>query len=170
MKKYYYSDGQNQYGPFTIEELKEKNITQDTLIWYEGLAQWTKAELLPELQNVYIKIPQPIPQPTYNHPPNNPNYNNPYASNTNLNKPYPPKTWMLEAILVTLFCCLPFGIVGIVFASKVNNLYAMGDYDGAKRASDNAKTWTLIAFFAGILIWLSYIIITIFFASIFDRL
>lgn len=35
-----------------------------------------------------------------------------------------PKTWMAESILVTVFCCLPFGIAGIVFASKVSSLYA----------------------------------------------
>lgn len=32
-----------------------------------------------------------------------------------------PKTWMAESILVTVFCCLPFGIAGIVFASLNNS-------------------------------------------------
>ena len=37
-----------------------------------------------------------------------------------------PKTWMVESILVTILCCLPLGIVGIVNAAKVNSLYSAG--------------------------------------------
>lgn len=61
-----------------------------------------------------------------------------------------PKTWMAESILVTLFCCLPFGIVGIVHASKVSSLYADGRYTEAQQASSNAKKWTKIGFFVGL--------------------
>ena len=42
----------------------------------------------------------------------------------------PPKNWLVESILVTIFCCLPFGIAGIVFASQVNSKWAAGDYNG----------------------------------------
>ena len=61
-----------------------------------------------------------------------------------------PKTWMAESILVTIFCCLPFGIAGIVNASKVSSLYAAGDYEAAAKASANAGKWTKISFFIGI--------------------
>lgn len=53
-----------------------------------------------------------------------------------------PKTWMAESILVTIFCCLPFGIAGIVFAAKVSSLYAAGKYEEAEAASKNAGKWT----------------------------
>ncbi len=62
----------------------------------------------------------------------------------------PPKNWLVEAILVTLFCCLPFGIVGIVFAAQVNSKYVSGDYDGALQASREAGKWTKIGFWLGI--------------------
>lgn len=62
----------------------------------------------------------------------------------------PPKNWLVESILVTLFCCLPFGIAGIVFASQVNSKFAAGDYNGALQASNNAARWTKIGFWAGI--------------------
>ncbi len=65
-------------------------------------------------------------------------------------KPPQPKNWLLESILVTLFCCLPFGIVGIVFASQVSSKYADGDYDGSVRASTEAGKWTKIGFFVGL--------------------
>jgi hypothetical protein len=62
----------------------------------------------------------------------------------------PPKNWLVEAILVTIFCCLPFGIVGIVFASQVNSKYSAGDYNGALLASRDAGKWTKIGFWLGI--------------------
>lgn len=62
----------------------------------------------------------------------------------------PPKTWLAESILVTLFCCLPFGIVGIINAAKVESAFNSGDHDGADRASTEAKKWTMIGFWIGI--------------------
>lgn len=62
----------------------------------------------------------------------------------------PPKNWLVESILVTLFCCLPFGIVGIINASSVNTKYAAGDYAGAAQASEQAGKWTKIGFFVGL--------------------
>ena len=62
-----------------------------------------------------------------------------------------PKTYMLESILVTLFCCLPFGIVGIVFASKVNSLYDAGNIEMAYEASKSAGKWTMWGFICGII-------------------
>jgi len=64
--------------------------------------------------------------------------------------PVRPKNWLAESILVTIFCCLPFGIVGIVFASQVNSKYDAGDYTGAQNASNDAGKWTKIGFFIGI--------------------
>lgn len=61
-----------------------------------------------------------------------------------------PKNWLVESILVTLFCCLPFGIVGIINASSVNTKYDAGDYAGAQQASEQAGKWTKIGFFVGL--------------------
>jgi len=52
--------------------------------------------------------------------------------------------WSITStILATCLCC-PLGllgIVGIVFSSKVNSLLNQGDIEGARRASNTAKTW-----------------------------
>ncbi len=61
-----------------------------------------------------------------------------------------PKNWLVESILVTLFCCLPLGIVGIVNAASVNSKYDAGDFAGADAASKAAGKWTKIGFFAGL--------------------
>ncbi len=52
MKKYFYLENKKQLGPFTIEELKEKGIRKDTMVWYKGMAEWKKAEELPELKDI----------------------------------------------------------------------------------------------------------------------
>lgn len=70
-----------------------------------------------------------------------------------------PKTWMTESILVTLFCCLPFGIVGIINASKVSTLFAQGQLLEAQQASNNAKKWTKIGFFTGLAFIIIYLLI-----------
>ena len=71
----------------------------------------------------------------------------------------PPKSWMVESILATLFCCLPFGIAGIVNASKVESKFYAGDIAGAKRASDEAGKWTKVSFFIGIGVVVLYAIL-----------
>ncbi len=64
----------------------------------------------------------------------------------------PPKSWLAESIILTLCCCLPIGIYCIVKASSVNSLWAAGQYDEARAASDKAKKWLIIGLIAGIVL------------------
>ncbi len=52
-----------------------------------------------------------------------------------------PDSFLVWSILCTLCCCLPFGIVSIVYASKVDGLWASGQYLEAERAAQSARTW-----------------------------
>jgi hypothetical protein len=65
-------------------------------------------------------------------------------------RPAPVPNYLVQAILVTIFCCLPFGIVSIVYSSQVNSKLAAGDFEGAVAASNNARKWAWIALIAGI--------------------
>lgn len=56
-----------------------------------------------------------------------------------------PPSYLVWAILTTLFCCLPFGIVSIVFAARVDSKYNAGDLEGSRIASDSAKKWAIIS-------------------------
>ncbi|HYR27400.1 MAG TPA: CD225/dispanin family protein [Thermoanaerobaculia bacterium] len=58
---------------------------------------------------------------------------------------------LVGAIVTTLCCCMPFGIVSLVFAAQVNTKIAAGDLAGAQIASRNAKTWMIVALVMGIL-------------------
>lgn len=57
--------------------------------------------------------------------------------------------YLWQSIVVTLCCCLPGGIVAIVFAAQVNSKLAAGDAAGAEAASRNAKLWCWISFGVG---------------------
>ncbi|MCW0483447.1 DUF4339 domain-containing protein [Gaoshiqia sediminis] len=62
MKKYFYSDGTNNFGPFSIEELKEKEIGRETMIWFQELGDWQKAGSIQELNDLFALVPPPIQQ------------------------------------------------------------------------------------------------------------
>lgn len=81
--------------------------------------------------------------PRENRPPIQQNNYNPPAPNTVPN-------YLVQSILTTLCCCLPFGIVAIVHAASVNGKLATGDYDGAVDSSNKAKMWAWIAFGVGL--------------------
>ncbi len=72
-----------------------------------------------------------------------------------------PKTYLMEAIVATLLCCLPFGVVSIVYAAQVDSQFSAGDYQGAQRASDKAKTWYHVALISGLVVGVIYIIATV---------
>ncbi len=61
--------------------------------------------------------------------------------------------YLIQSILVTFCCCLPFGIVAIIFAAQVNSKLAAGDRAGALDSSRKAKMWTWIALGSGLLVW-----------------
>ncbi|MFT6943108.1 MAG: hypothetical protein ACJA2F_001307 [Nitriliruptoraceae bacterium] len=72
-----------------------------------------------------------------------------------------PDPWLWQSIVVTLLCCMPFGIAGIVNASKANSLIAAGDIAGATVAAQKAKKWTLIGVGSGIAVIAIYLVFVV---------
>lgn len=72
-----------------------------------------------------------------------------------------PNNNLILAIFTTICCCLPFGIVGIVYAAKVNSLYSMGQYQAAAEAANNAKKWSLIGIGIGLAFDVIYFILVL---------
>ena len=72
------------------------------------------------------------------------------------NQPQRPPNYLAVAIITTILCCLPAGIVSIVYSTKVNSAYDSGDYAGAERASKNAKTWAIVSAVAAVVVFIIY--------------
>lgn len=63
---------------------------------------------------------------------------------------------LVWAILTTLFCCLPLGIVSIVHAARVDGKRAAGDIAGARESARKASVWAWCSALVGptlILLW-----------------
>ncbi|MHC4693140.1 MAG: CD225/dispanin family protein [Planctomycetota bacterium] len=58
--------------------------------------------------------------------------------------------YLMEAVLVTLFCCVPFGIAAIFYAGMAKGKLEAGDYEGASEAAKKAKYWCQVSFFLGL--------------------
>jgi hypothetical protein len=67
----------------------------------------------------------------------------------------------LVPAIITLFCCLPLGIVAVVFAARVNGQVQAGDTQGALDSSRKAKMFAYIGLGLGLLWWIGCIVVTI---------
>lgn len=61
-----------------------------------------------------------------------------------------PDNFLTWAILTTILCCLPTGIVAIVYANKVDTLWLADRKSEAADAARNARTWTFVSLGLGI--------------------
>lgn len=61
MKKYYLNRGDENFGPFNLEELRSHKITQETMVWFVGLDGWKMAKDIPELRIIFINAPSANP-------------------------------------------------------------------------------------------------------------
>lgn len=150
--KYYMHIGGQQVGPYEENELPSHGLTASTMVWREGMPDWVAASQVPELSHLLPPSQQPPsyqPQPGYGP-------QQPYGA-----RPPMPDTYMVWAVLVTVFCCLPFGIVSIVKASQVSSLYSQGRYQEAVAASEAAKKWAIWSAVAGVVISIIVIVLQI---------
>jgi hypothetical protein len=60
MQKFYIHKDDQQQGPFTTEELKDLEITRDTMVWFEGADNWKKAIEVDDLQEIFKSVPPPL--------------------------------------------------------------------------------------------------------------
>jgi hypothetical protein len=73
----------------------------------------------------------------------------------------PPQNYLVWAILSTIFCCLPLGVVSIVFAAQVNGKWAAGDAAGAQASSRKAKQFAIWSAAVSLILLVVYILIAV---------
>jgi hypothetical protein len=96
----------------------------------------------------------PVQQASYTPPPPPPGA---YSAPAQPQQQIPNYLW--QSIVVTLCCCLPFGIVAIIFAAQVNDKLRRGDIAGAMQSSKNAKMWMLIGLACGVVVFIIYALV-----------
>lgn len=57
MKKFYVHDGNTKQGPFDVTQLKQRNISKDTPVWYDGLTEWAVAGKVDDLKELFATEP-----------------------------------------------------------------------------------------------------------------
>ena len=188
MKYYVILNGEST-GPYEEAQLQTMGLKRDTMVWREGMQQWQRADSLQELSYLFggnnpaggynqggYNPAGGYNQGGYNQGGYNPagynqggynptgGYNqggyNPGGYNQG-GRPPMPESYLVWAILATILCCVPLGIVSIVNAAGVSSAYNAGDYDLAVKKSENAKKWAIISAVCGIVASILYAIILI---------
>lgn len=167
---WFFARNRQQNGPITEEEMKAKLrcgiLVGSTLVWKEGMTDWKPVSEIAELATALVSAVPPLSMdvsatsmaapPTM---PNNP-YATPASDMSSMVTPHMPMGppihgggMMAFAIAVTLLC-IPFGIVGIVYAAQIHSKQAVGDYLGAREAASKAMLWNWLGFGLGLAILL----------------
>lgn len=160
-------EGDNRVGPLSMLQLAERGIEPSTLVWTAGMADWARADSLPELAHLlanrtrvdeqesafggYARPEEPLKQPyqPYQQPQQYGAYNN---GNPNQGYVNPPTNWKTLAIIATVVgffvsCIGGFvGIFAIIQASKAENAARFGDNFTAQSAWSTCKTLCIISF------------------------
>lgn len=182
------TNGQKE-GPMSLDEVKSRNLTRKTLVWYPGLAQWTHADKIPELRTLFdylppelptedddetviskpeeqVKVepvvvkPQEEPAFTQENTQNNNNNGNSYGNyGTYNNSPQCPPSYLALSIISLICCCLPFGIISLIYSAQVRTVFNQGEYEKAEKYSKNALYWGIGSIVAGVIINTSYFLI-----------
>ena len=100
--------------------------------------------------------PAPAPNPTPTPAPNPQPYIPKPQPVANVGGTMPPKpdNNLIWGILTTILCCFPLGIPSIIFANKVDSLYAQGQYTQAAESAAQAKKFAIWALIAGVISWI----------------
>jgi len=149
-EQWYYTQQGAQAGPVSADALKRLveggAVQAHDLAWRDGMADWVPIRDLPEFRPASSVAAggttaypgTPVPAPGYAVPPGG------------VPAGPCPETWLWQSILATLCCCLPLGVVGIIFAAQVKSKWQVGDQAGAIEAARKAKTFFWWAFGLGL--------------------
>ena len=66
---------------------------------------------------------------------------------------------LVLAILATLFCCLPLGIVAIVFAAIGMSRQGSGDFAGAESAARVSRICIWVSVGLSLAVWIIYLVV-----------
>lgn len=168
-KEYYIVRDNNRVGPMTFEQLAQTGIEPSTLVWTAGMADWARADSMPELEPLLARnvVNDESAFGSYVQPDEPPRVKRPWEQqsagqygqqrqfgqaqngNGNLQVKTNWKTLSIVAMVAGfIFSCIG-GIVGIfalLEANKAENMEMAGFEQQAQRNWSNCKTLTIISF------------------------
>lgn len=175
-KQYWINQDGIQQGPLTLEQLELMTIDENAYVWSAGFDDWKPLRSVPELEHLLpaglsagqevadVMIP-PLPDETAQ--PAVPDVDDPHSAihqtptaivtepsdSSQPTQPYPPcpPTNMVWAIISTILCCIPLGIVAIYYSNKVSKKYYEGDLKSAEHYSEVSAWWCIGTIVGGII-------------------
>lgn len=151
MKIWIYLNGLQQ-GPYTIDQLRMLPLTPETPVWYEGLPDWTPAAQAPAIAPWFggkevdttaseaSAVDQAPETGAFN--PDPVKTQAPPATEPTVIAKRPP-TYMVWCILLTVLCCSPLALAGIITGALSSSRYNEGRLEAARSLSE-ATEWLLI--------------------------
>src|SRR5207237_6484686 len=120
---WFYARNNQQQGPVALPALQDMarsgQLQPTDLVWREGMPNWLPAQQVPELFAPQPAAPYPPPAAVPGAGPQA-QYGGYYPAQQQRFQADVP-SYLVQSILATLFCCMPFGIVAIVYAAQVSS-------------------------------------------------
>ncbi len=160
-----------QEGPYTLEELVDKPVDENTKVWFEGLDKWYPAGTLEQMRPLFdgtftaqaaqktaetdtveaVEVSEKI-EVSADAPVEPEKPVSKYAPGRRVKRserpsePCPP-THIGWTVFLTICCCSPIGLAGLVGSIFVSSYYNSGRLEAARKASD-VTAWLIMAAFA----------------------
>ncbi len=176
--QYWINQDGEQTGPLTVDQLELMTLSEKTYVWSAGYDDWKPLSEVSELAHllphptgnstvpplVSEPVPgqpldapvlgQPVETPVLGQPMQQPAMGQPLQTSQPTDEPYPPcpPTNMAWAIISMLLCCIPLGIVAIVYANKVSKKYYEGDIAAAEHYSEVSAWWCIGTIVGGLIL------------------
>lgn len=166
-KEYYIVVDDNRIGPLTLTQLSARGIEPSTLVWTDGLSDWTRADCVPELASLLASRMnvdnresafgaytqrEDFGNRTYHQSQQYGAYNRPNPNQMNGYQTQPSQNWKTLSIVATIlgfiFSCIGgiIGVFAILQANNAENAMRRGDDIGASNSWSTCKTLTIISF------------------------
>lgn len=195
MKVFILIDGVQQ-GPYTHEQLEQMNLAPDTYVWHKGLPEWQRAAQCQETAYLFAGMEQESafepaePQPAEAQPPvcEQPQdapqqtaataqpefepistYHAPEGDEPTEEIPPMPQQYVALSIITLVCCCVPMGIIALIYGNKVSTSWRLGDYEDAEKSSKIAKWCSIGGMIGGFVVIALYITIIIL-SGIFEQI
>lgn len=146
----HYAKNNKQFGPIAISDLKPNEISKETLVWFEGLADWIPAGEVEELKSYFSKVPPPLPKDQI-------------KPSTLANFPKKRKHLYLLVVMFILICTNVYFFTTdtqydymrlALGASALRILVTILIVDAAKKQNRSAVEWGIYAFFFPVIVCL----------------